>query len=128
MNNPTATLLERTKSSMIDSLFLIAIGFVIAGLLSSFENVPTWVRATLFSSLIMYEPICISFGATLGNYIMNIRIRRSTNDLKKLNILRSLIRFTFKLIFGWFSYITLFKNPRKRAIHDLIAGATTIEV
>jgi len=128
MNNPTATLLERTKSSMIDSLFLIAMGFVIAGLLSCFENVPTWVRATLFSSLLLYEPICISFGTTLGNYIMNIRIRRSTNDLKKLNILRSLIRFTFKLIFGWFSYITLFKNPRKRAIHDLIAGATTIEV
>ncbi|GAA4757139.1 hypothetical protein GCM10023230_00980 [Flavobacterium hankyongi] len=59
---------------------------------------------------------------------MNIRIRRSSNDSKKLNILRSVSRFVSKLIFGWISYITIFKNPRKRAIHDLITGATTIEV
>ena len=128
MTEPTATLLDRTKSSTIDTLFLITLAFVIAGILSNFENVPTWIRVTLFSCLVMYEPICITFGATIGNHVMNIRIRRSSNDSKKLNILRSVIRFVSKLIFGWISYVTVFKNPRKRAIHDLITGATTIEV
>lgn len=128
MIKSTATLLDRTKSSTIDTLFLITLTFLIAGILSNFENVPTWVRALLFASLIMYEPICITFGATIGNHAMNIRIRRSSDESKKLNILRSVIRFVLKLIFGWISYITIFKNPRKRAIHDLITGATTIEV
>ncbi|PKB17300.1 RDD family protein [Flavobacterium sp. 5] len=128
MNNPTATLLDRTKSSTIDTLLLIGVAFLIAGILNYFENVPTWVRALSFISLIMYEPICITFGATLGNHIMNIRIRRSSNDSKKLNIVRSFFRFISKFIFGWFSYVTIFKNPRKRAIHDLITGATTIQV
>ncbi|WP_264542580.1 MULTISPECIES: RDD family protein [Flavobacterium] len=128
MSKPTAALLDRTKSSTIDTLFLIALAFIIAEVLSNFENVPTWLRVSLFSSLVIYEPICISFGATIGNHVMNIRIRRSSNDSKKLNILRSVSRFVSKLIFGWISYITIFKNPRKRAIHDLITGATTIEV
>ena len=128
MTEPTATLLDRTKSSTIDTLFLITLAFVIAGILSNFENVPTWIRVTLFSCLVMYEPICITFGATIGNHVMNIRIRRSSNDSKKLNILRSISRFASKLFFGWISYVTIFKNPRKRAIHDLITGATTIEV
>jgi uncharacterized RDD family membrane protein YckC len=128
MTKSAATLLDRTKSSTIDTLFLITLAFVVAGILNNFENVPTWVRALLFTSLIMYEPICITFGATIGNHVMNIRIRRSSNESKKLNILRSVTRFVSKLIFGWISYITIFKNPRKRAIHDLITGATTIEV
>ena len=126
--NKTATLLDRTKSSTIDTLFLIGLAFIIAEILSYFENVSTELKATLFISLIMYEPVCISFGATLGNYIIKIRIRKSSNDSKKLNLLRSLIRFISKLIFGWISYMTIFKNPRKRTIHDLISGATTIEV
>lgn len=128
MNGQTASLLDRTKSSTIDTLLLIAAAFFIAGILSYFQNVPTWLRALLFLSLLMYEPVCISFGATIGNQIMNVRVRRSSNDSKNLNILRSLIRFISKLLFGWISYVTIFKNPRKRAIHDLIAGATTIAV
>lgn len=126
--NTTATLFDRTKSSTIDTLFLIGLAFIIAELLSYFENVPTELKAILFISLMLYEPVCISFGKTLGNYLIKIRIRRSSNDSKKLNLLRSLIRFILKLIFGWTSYITIFKNPRKRTIHDLISGATTIEV
>ncbi|RXR21352.1 RDD family protein [Flavobacterium amnicola] len=128
MSKQTATLLDRTKSSTIDTLILITLAFIIAELLSNFENVPTWIRTLLFSSLVIYEPICITFGTTIGNHIMNIRIRRSSNDSKKLNILRSVIRFISKLFFGWISYVTIFKNPRKRAIHDLITGATTIKV
>jgi len=128
MTKHTATLLDRTKSSTIDTLILIVLAFTIAQILSNFENVPTWIRTLLFSSLVIYEPICITFGASIGNYVMNIRIRRSSDDSKKLNIVRSIIRFLSKLFFGWISYVTIFKNPRKRAIHDLITGATTIKV
>lgn len=128
LNKQIATLLDRTKASMIDTLILIVVTFMIAEILSNFENVPTWIRVTLFIPIVMYEPVCITLGATLGNLIMNIRIRRSSDDSKKLNILRSLIRFFLKLIFGWISYVTVFKNPRKRELHDLISGASVSEV
>jgi uncharacterized RDD family membrane protein YckC len=128
MNSPTATLLDRTKSSTIDTLLLISLAFLIADFLSYFEDVPTWLRAILFSSLVMYEPIFITFGGTLGNKIMKIRIRNSKNDSTNLNLIRSIIRFTLKILFGSISYTTIFKNPRKRAIHDLIAGATTVKI
>ena len=128
MNKPTATLLDRTKSSTIDMLFLICLAFLFAGLLNYFDSVPTWIRVLLFLLLAMYEPICISYGATLGNEIMNIRVRRSSNDSKRINILRSLIRFFFKFILGWVSYVSVLKNPRKRTLHDLISGTSVIKV
>ncbi len=128
MHKPIATLLDRTKSSTIDTLLLILIAFCMADLLGWFDEVAAWVKALLFLMLVLYEPICISLGATYGNIKMNIRVRRSSNESKKLNIFRSLLRFTIKLLLGWLSYVSIFKNPRKRALHDLISGATVIEV
>lgn len=128
MNFTTATLLDRTKSSIIDTLLILFLAFLIADFLSYFENVPTWLRALLFSSLVMYEPIFMTFGGTLGNNIMKIRIRNSKNDATNLNLIRSIIRFSIKILLGWISYTTIFKNSRKRAIHDLIAGTTTVKV
>lgn len=128
MNSITATLLDRTKSSIIDTLLILFLAFLIADFLSYFENVPTWLRVLLFSSLVMYEPIFMTFGGTLGNNIMKIRIKNSKNDATNLNLIRSIIRFSIKILLGWISYTTIFKNPRKRAIHDLIAGTTTVKV
>lgn len=128
MQKPIATLLDRTKSSFIDTLLLILVAFCISGVLSWFDDVATWVRVLLFLMLVLYEPICISLGATFGNMKMNIRVRRSSNDSKKLNIFRSLLRFAIKALLGWLSYVSIFKNPRKRALHDLLSGAMVIEV
>ncbi len=126
--NRTATILDRTKSSTIDTLFLIGLAFIIAEILSYFEDVSTALKTILFTSLVLYEPICVTFGATIGNHIMRIRIRRSSNESKKLNIIRSILRFFLKIIFGWISYVSIFKNPRKRTLHDLISGTTTISI
>ena len=128
MSKSTATLLDRTKSSTIDILILISLAYLIAEILYHFNDLPAWLRPSLFALLFFYEPICISFGATIGNSIMDIRIRRSSNEAKKLNIIRSVLRFILKIFFGWLSYITVFKNPRKRTLHDLISGASVIEV
>ena len=128
INKTTATLLDRTKASTIDTFLLIVMGFMLAEVLSGFEHVATWVRVSLFISIVLYEPVCIAFGATLGHLILNIRVRRSTNDSKKLTIFRSLVRFFCKLLFRWVSYVTVFKNPRKRTLYDLISGATVIDL
>jgi len=101
-------LLDRIKSTTIDTLILIACMLLFTEILGLFENIPNWVRMVLFASLLMYEPICIAFGATIGNDKIKIRVRRNSDPTKRLNLFQSIIRFFFKIVFGWLSFVTIF--------------------
>ena len=122
------TVLDRIKSTTIDTLILIVCMYFFSDILNSYENVPNWVRAVLFGSLLMYEPICTAFGATIGNHKMNIRVRKVSNENERINIFQSIIRFFFKIILGWLSFITVFTSPKSRTLHDIICGSIMIKV
>lgn len=122
------TVLDRTKSTLIDTLLLIACMFLFTDILEKFQNVPDWSRTAIFLSLLMYEPICTAFGATLGNDKMKIRIRKNSNTAERLNIFQAIIRYFFKVILGWLSFITIFISPKSRTIHDMISGSVMIKV
>jgi len=122
------SVLDRIKSTTIDTLILIVCMYFFSDILNSYENVPNWVRAVLFGSLLMYEPICTAFGATIGNHKMNIRVRKVSNENERINIFQSIIRFFFKIILGWLSFITVFTSPKSRTLHDIICGSIMIKV
>lgn len=122
------TILERTKSTLIDTLLLITCMYLFTDLLTNFSNVPNWVKIILFTSLLMYEPICTAFGATIGNHKNKIRVRKISDTSKRLNIFQSTIRYFFKLILGWISFIGILMNSKNRAIHDLLSGSVMIKV
>lgn len=96
-------------------------------ILDMFNNVPDWARAALFISLLMYEPLCVTFGATIGNDKMEIRVRKNSDTTKRLNIFQSIIRYTVKILFGWLSFITIFMNPKSRTLHDIVSGSVMIK-
>lgn len=121
------SVLDRTKSTLIDSTLIIACMLLFTEVLDMFENVPNWVRAALFISLLMYEPICTAFGATIGNDKMGIRVRKNSDTAKKLTIFQAIIRYFFKIIFGWLSYISIFISPKSRTLHDVISGSIMIK-
>lgn len=123
------TLIKRIQSIFIDLLLIVLAMFLIARLLDRSEDVPDWIRAVLFIALYgVYEPLCTAFGATAGNYLMNLRVRRHDNEMKKINILQAYVRFFLKILLGWLSFITLHMTKQKRAIHDLAAGSVMIEL
>lgn len=128
MNENYPSVLDRTKSNLIDSILLIACMLLFTDVLDKFQDVPNWTRAALFLSLFMYEPICTTFGATLGNDKMKIRVRKNSNTAERLNIFQAIIRYFFKIIFGWISFITIFVSPKSRTIHDMIVGSVMIKV
>lgn len=122
------SVLDRIKSSTIDTLLLIACIYLFSDILNSYQNIPNWVRATLFILILMYEPICTAFGATLGNHKMNIRVRKVSNENEKISIFQAIIRFFFKIVLGWLSFITVFSNPKSRTLHDVICGSIVVKV
>lgn len=128
MNFSYPSLLDRTKSILYDTIFIIGIMFAFSEILNFFTEVPNWVKVALFLLILMYEPLCTAFGVTLGQDKMDIRVRKLSDETKRINIFQALIRFVFKYFFGWLSFITLFTNKKKRAIHDIVSGSVMISV
>ena len=103
--------------------------FIASAVLDKFEDPPDWIRIALFFGLwAVYEPLCISIGCTLGQYIKHIRVRSYSNENKKINIFMAFFRYIIKTLLGWLSFITITFNPEKRAIHDFAAGSVMIKV
>ena len=120
---------DRIQSSFIDIIFVILLMFGLTMVFDKFQNVPDWIRASAFIGLfVIYEPLSITLGCTVGNFLKGIRVRRSSNPASKLSIFRSLIRFVIKIILGWYSFLTLISHPQKRAVHDLASGSLVVKV
>jgi uncharacterized RDD family membrane protein YckC len=132
-DHPTTTfeypsLSDRVQSTFIDTILIIVLMFVFSSILEKYDNAPDWIRIVLFFGLwAIYEPLCTSFGFTLGNYAKGIRARNISNPQKKLNILQSFLRYVLKVGLGWLSFVTIHFNPEKRAIHDLAVGSVMLK-
>lgn len=120
---------DRVQSTFIDTLFIIIIMFVLASILEKFENVPDSIIIVLFVGLFfLYEPICLSLGCTLGNYLKGIRVRKFEDRRQRINIAQALLRYPIKLFLGWISFLTIHSNAGRRAIHDLASGSVMIKL
>jgi uncharacterized RDD family membrane protein YckC len=120
-------LTDRLQSSFIDGMLIIVLMFVFSGMLQRYENAPDWIRIGLFFGLwAVYEPLCTTLGATLGNYIKGIRVRQNGATGQRINFFQAFIRYVLKMLLGWISFLTIHTNPQKRAIHDIIAGSVMI--
>ena len=83
----------------------------------------------MFAGLfIAYEPICMTLGSTLGNYLKGIRVRKDSDSTKRINIFQAIIRYPVKVFLGWISFLTINSNPKRRAIHDLVSGSVMIKL
>ena len=128
MEEKHPTILDRTKSTTIDTIIIITFMWVSADIIYDLKDVPDWVRMVLFLSILLYEPVCTAFGATLGNHKMGIRVRRNSDITKRIGLFQAILRFFIKFFFGWFSFISIFTNTKKRAIHDLVSGSVMIKI
>lgn len=122
-------LTDRIQSSFIDLILIVAMMYVFASILDRYEHVPDWVRIVMFAGLfVIYEPLCMTIGFTLGNYIKGIRVRKFSDSTKRINIFQAIIRYPIKVLLGWISFLTIHSNPKRRAIHDMVSGTVMIKL
>ena len=86
------------------------------------------IRGLCLGLIILYEPILVVFGGTVGQKIMGLRvIKNSTYMAKKslhnINIIESLIRYAMKILLGWISLLTIHGDIYGRAIHDKVGNS-----
>jgi uncharacterized RDD family membrane protein YckC len=122
-------LLDRIQSTFIDAILLIVLMVIFASMLDRLQIESGVLRGILFVLLfIAYEPLCMTMGCTLGNYMKGIRVRKYSNSSQKINFFQAIIRYPVKALLGWISFITIHSNPEKRAIHDIVSGSVMIKL
>jgi uncharacterized RDD family membrane protein YckC len=116
----------RYISTLIDIMLIMLAIFGIVELLDKFENVPDYIRYVLIAVVILYEPILTTISCTLGQLLMDIRVRKFKDPEKKVLFHEAIIRLLPKLILGWISFLLIIFSVNKRAIHDYVSGTIVI--
>jgi uncharacterized RDD family membrane protein YckC len=117
----------RYFSMLVDLLVILLISLAISSLFEKIGEVPNFVRIILFVVVvILYEPLLVSSGATIGQLILNIRVRSFENPEKKLIFPLAVIRTLVKVFLGWLSFLTVTFNRNRRAIHDFASKSIVI--
>jgi uncharacterized RDD family membrane protein YckC len=122
----------RVQSTFIDTILMLALMFLAATILDkvnpSQDEEDGWIRGLIFISIWgVYEPLSMTIGCTFGNYLMKIRVKRTSDNMKRINLLQAFVRFVVKIALGWISFLTIHSNKERRAIHDFVAGSVMIE-
>jgi len=127
MEDEYPPLIARLQSIFIDTMIMIVAMIIVYKAIDSVASVPDWLRISLFLGIfIFYEPLCLTFGCTVGNYAKGIRVRRFSDTNQKINFFQAIIRYLVKVLLGWISFLTIHSNPSKRALHDLASGSVMI--
>jgi len=122
------SLSQRILSTVVDQILILVLMLVIAAALDVFHP-PDWLRVALFFGIWgVYEPVCMTRGCTLGNYVIGLRARQFQDDTKKVSIIQAYVRYIVKVLLGWLSFLTINTNKQRRAIHDIAASTVMIKV
>ncbi|RYZ49365.1 MAG: hypothetical protein EOP49_16445, partial [Sphingobacteriales bacterium] len=122
------TLSDRIQSTFIDGIVIVVLMSFSASALEKYENAPDWIRIALFFGIwCIYEPVCMTFGATLGNLVKGLRVRRMANQEKRINLAQAFVRYLLKVGLGWVSFVTIHGSAGRRAIHDIAAGTIVLK-
>lgn len=123
------SLVVRYQAMFADVMVIIGLMLFAGYVLKYLDHPPDWLRMALFFGIVgVYEPLCISFGATVGHLIMKTRVRQYGEETKRINIFMALIRYVFKLLLGVISFLTLSSNEQRRAIHDMASGSVVVNL
>jgi uncharacterized RDD family membrane protein YckC len=129
MENEYPSLSERFQSIIIDQVFIVILMFSFATILDKFSDAPDWIRIAMFFGIWgIYEPVCMTFGCTIGNFMKRIRVKKFARPEKKINIFQAYARYITKLLLGFISFLTVTGNKERRAIHDMVASTVMIKV
>jgi uncharacterized RDD family membrane protein YckC len=117
----------RYFSMLIDIIVIILLSLAISTVLEKISQVPDYIRGFLFLFvIILYEPILVTIGTTIGQYFLDIKVRNFNNPELKLSFPKVLLRFVIKVFLGWLSFLTVTFNVNRRAIHDFASGSIMI--
>jgi uncharacterized RDD family membrane protein YckC len=121
------TIKARYISMLIDVLIIVLISIALSSLFEIIGQVPGFVKGIIFVVIVLlYEPILVTSGSTVGQLFMNLRVRDFKHPGQKLTFHLAILRTVVKILLGWLSFVTVTFNVNRRAIHDFASGSIMI--
>ncbi len=123
-----ALLNDRYKAMALDVGINVLSLTLFSYVFSYYEVDSDELRKYLFFFLFFfYDPFFTSmFGATIGQNMFNLTVRKEKDTSKKINFFIAIWRFLFKSSLGIISLLTVGSHPKRKAIHDQVAGSVVI--
>ncbi|MFT7157318.1 MAG: putative RDD family membrane protein YckC [Parvicella sp.] len=127
-NEPLPGFFERMKALVTDSIVIVILMLIIGNIFSMFESVSDTSRMIAFIFVfLLYDPIFTSlFGGTIGHLMNGIRVRRDTELDQKIIFPAALLRYIIKALLGWISFLTIQRDPKGKAIHDMAVNSMVV--
>lgn len=125
-----AGLSSRIKALFGDLFFLGIMMFVIVAVFDKIGEVSDDTRKIAFFTLFgVYEPVMVGvFGATIGQFMFKLRVRKESDHSKKINILAAFFRFAVKAVLGIISLFTISASEKSKAIHDYASMSVVLDL
>jgi uncharacterized RDD family membrane protein YckC len=123
------TLLNRIKAIFIDGLVLTSFAIGASLIFSKFDHVNNLTRTIVFVFIfLLYDPIFTSlFGATIGHFVIGLRVRKDNDETNKIIFPVAIIRYIVKVTLGWISLLTVTGSKKSKAIHDSLVGSVVLQ-
>ncbi len=120
------SLLNRVQATFVDSILaFILIGlFAVAADKIGRQNTSLKILAIFLG--LSYEPLMTGYSRTIGQRMLGMRVV-ATERKHKPRLLNCYLRFIVKSCLGWLSFIIMFSNTRRRAIHDYAADTVVVK-
>lgn len=124
-----SSLVKRVQAVMIDSALVLVVAFMVFSVIdSTIIDAPNIKAIVFFLLFIFYDPLMITgAGATAGQSMMSLSVRKASNHDEKVPFVLAVIRFVVKVLLGWVSLLTVTANPEKRAIHDFASDSVVLQ-
>lgn len=121
-------LIPRIKAMVIDSVIIVGLMLLVSSILNLLAIESGTIRGAALVLIFLYEPILVTFGGTIGQRIMGLRVRdfsayEDNKQKQSINFFSSLIRYTTKLVLGIISLLIIHSDNYGQAIHDKVGNS-----
>lgn len=115
----------RIQSTFIDSIVAVTLVFMLCALANCINEESATLKITAVIIGFSYEPLLVCYHRTIGQMIVRMKVTDLKNGSRPL-LPASYLRFVVKSLLGSLSFILIFSDVQRRAIHDHIAGTLVV--
>lgn len=121
------TLLKHVQSNYIDRVITYGLIWLFISAAIRVDSESLALKAIAVLLALSYEPLLVTFGRTVGQMVMGIKVKQLSMD-ERVPLLNAFARFWLRMVLGWCTFLTIHTNPERRAMHDLATGAVVVEL
>jgi hypothetical protein len=120
-------LITRYKASLIDGFIFFFTMIEVMVIFDESTYRPPVMISLALAFVFLYQPLLTVYSATIGQRIMNIRVRSHHDPAQRIQLWQAYVRVVLKTLLGWVSVLSIHMNDEHRAIHDLAGMSVVVE-